>query len=79
MRLVKKILLSITLIFLSLIAVFAIMYNVLESKVKDKVVAIINETIAGEISVEKLSYTIFSTYPKGIVELEGAKLTNGAI
>lgn len=70
MRLIKKIFLGLAIIILSAIAVLAIAYNMLQSKIQSKVEALVNETIEGEIKLESLEYSLFSSYPKIIIDLD---------
>ncbi len=75
MRLIKKILLGLAIIFISAIAVFAIVYNMLQSKIQSKVETLVNETIEGTIKIDGLRYCFFSCYPKVIVDIDTLLLT----
>ena len=74
MRLIKKLLLSITILLISTILVFAIVYNMFQDRIMDKVVSIVNETIEGEVSIHNLNYSLFSTYPVAIVTIDSVLL-----
>lgn len=70
MRLIKKIILGLVFIIISAIIVFAIAYNMLQSKMQSKVEALVNETIEGEVKLVKLEFSLFSSYPKMIIDID---------
>ena len=74
MRLIKKLLLAIIILLVSVVVVFAIVYNAFQSNIKSKVLASVNESIKGEITLENLSFSLFSTYPQVIVNIDEAVL-----
>jgi len=70
MQLIKKIFLGLLIIIVSAITVVAIAYNMLQSKIQSKVEALVNETIKGEVKLEKLEFSLFSSYPKMIIDID---------
>lgn len=74
MRLVKKILLSIAILLVSVILVFVFAYNVFQNRIITKVVSVVNETIDGEVSVHNFNYSLFSSYPKAVVSIDSILL-----
>ncbi|MCF6353082.1 MAG: AsmA-like C-terminal region-containing protein [Cyclobacteriaceae bacterium] len=78
MRLAKKILISFLIILVSAIMVFAVAYNLLQSKIQFNTETLVNKTIAGSIKIGGFSYSFFSTYPKIIIDIDTLVLSEAA-
>lgn len=70
MRIIKKLLLAIIILLVSVVVVFAIVYNTFQASIQSKILASVNESIKGEITIENLRFSLFATYPKVIVNID---------
>ncbi len=79
MKLIKKIAFTLILLIIGIMVVFAITYNLMQSKIQSKIVALVNNTIEGSIELDNLHYSFFSTYPKLIIDIDTLSLNESGI
>lgn len=74
MKLAKKLLILFFSILLSAVLIVVIGYNLYQGKIQPKIEALVNETIKGEVKINNLSFTLFSTYPKMAISIHKISL-----
>lgn len=74
MRLLKKILLWFLGVFVTILLLAYGVFYFFQDTIKTKIVAVANESIHGEVAIDKLGLSLFTDFPNAVIELKGIGL-----